>query len=57
MDCGPTCLKMVAGHYGKKYPLQYFRRLCSLTRQGTTMASLIQAAEQVGFKTLAAEVP
>lgn len=57
MDCGPTCLKMVAEYYGKKYPLQYFRRLCSLTRQGTTMASLTQAAEQIGFKTLAAEVP
>lgn len=57
MDCGPTCLKMVAGYYGKTFPLQYFRRICSLTRQGTTLAGLSQAAEQMGFKTLAAEVP
>jgi ATP-binding cassette subfamily B protein len=57
MDCGPTCLKMVVGYYGKTFPLQYFRRICSLTRQGTTLAGLTQAAEQLGFKTLAAEVP
>lgn len=22
-DCGPTCLRMIAAHYGKRYSLEY----------------------------------
>lgn len=25
MDCGPACIRMVASHYGKEYPLSYLR--------------------------------
>ena len=26
MDCGPTCLRMVAKHYGKHYSLETLRQ-------------------------------
>ncbi|RBL89120.1 peptidase domain-containing ABC transporter [Chitinophaga flava] len=57
MDCGPTCLKMIAAYYGKVYPLQYLRNACHISRQGVTFADMIAAAEQLGFKTLPAELP
>lgn len=57
MDCGPTCLKMVAAHYGRHFPLQHLRNLSKSTRQGVTIADLIAAGEQLGFKTLSAELP
>ncbi|MBO8481392.1 MAG: hypothetical protein IAC87_02465 [Muribaculum sp.] len=28
MDCGPTCLKIIARHYGRNYSLQRLRDLC-----------------------------
>jgi ATP-binding cassette subfamily B protein len=29
MDCGATCLAMVAKHYGKNYTVQKLREMCS----------------------------
>lgn len=57
MDCGPVCLKIITEYYGKIFPVAYFRKLCSIGKQGTTMASMIEAAGLLGFKTLAAELP
>lgn len=57
MDCGPTCLKMIAAHHGRVYPLQYLRNACRISRQGVTFADMMAAAEQLGFKTLPAELP
>ncbi|MGY0038398.1 cysteine peptidase family C39 domain-containing protein [Pedobacter sp. NJ-S-72] len=57
MDCGPVCLKIITEFYGKTFPVAYFRKLCSIGKQGTTMASMIEASRMLGFKTLAAELP
>lgn len=57
MDCGPTCLQMVAAFHGRAYPLQFLRNTCRISRQGVTFAALIAAAEELGFKTLSAELP
>lgn len=53
MDCGPTCLRMVAKHYGKSFSLQYLREQCSIDRQGVTLLAINQAAEKMGFRTRA----
>ncbi|MEZ4996485.1 MAG: peptidase domain-containing ABC transporter [Bacteroidales bacterium] len=52
MDCGPTCLRMVAMHYGKNYSLQSLRSRSFVTRSGVSMLGISNAAEDIGFRTL-----
>lgn len=51
MDCGATCLRMVAKFYGKAYPAVFFRERCHTTREGVSMLGISDAAESVGFRT------
>lgn len=53
MDCGPTCLRMVAKHYGKNLAPEKLRNLAGLNRTGTSLLGISDAAEQVGFRTIA----
>lgn len=57
MDCGPSCLKMIAAFYGKKIPIQYLRDLCGISYQGVSFSGLEEGANKLGFKTLKAELP
>ncbi len=50
MDCGPTCLRMVARYYGRSYSLQHVRSLTWSTREGVSMLSLSDASENLGFR-------
>jgi len=50
MDCGPTCLRMVARYYGRSYSLQQVRRLTHSAREGVSMLSLSEASENLGFR-------
>jgi len=52
MDCGPTCLKMIAKHYGRRFSLDYLRQVSHFTQNGVTLLGLSDAAEKIGFKTL-----
>ncbi|PIF46306.1 ATP-binding cassette subfamily B protein [Chryseobacterium sp. 52] len=56
MDCGPTCLKMLTDYYGKELSLNHLRELCDVRSQGTSVSGITHAAEQLGLKTLAAEL-
>jgi ATP-binding cassette, subfamily B, bacterial len=56
MDCGPTCLRMIAKHYGRTHSLESLRDLCHLSREGVSLLGIAEAAEKIGFKTLAASV-
>jgi len=56
MDCGATCLAMVAKYYGKKYSIQKLRDRCSATRAGVSMLGISDAAETLGFKTMCARL-
>ena len=51
MDCGPTCLRMIAKYYGKNYSLQTLRSRSFLTREGVSMLGISDAAESIGFRT------
>jgi len=51
MDCGPTCLRMIAKHYGRSYSLQGLREKSFLTREGVSMLGISEAAESIGFRT------
>lgn len=51
-DCGATCLKIIAKHYGRTLHIQTLRELSETTRRGSTMLSLSEGAEKIGFRTL-----
>ena len=50
MDCGPSCLRMIAKFYGRSYSLQQIRNLSHVTREGVSMLGLSDAAENMGFR-------
>lgn len=56
MDCGPTCLQMVAKHYGRHYPLQQIRKKASIGREGVSLLGISDAAEQMGFRTIGVKI-
>jgi ATP-binding cassette subfamily B protein len=56
MDCGPTCLRMIAKHYGKSISLADLRQLTETTRIGSSLFGLSEAAEKIGFRTLGTKV-
>lgn len=51
-DCGATCLKIIAKHYGSSLNIQTLRELSETTREGSNLLSLSEGAEQIGFRTL-----
>ncbi|WP_060830581.1 peptidase domain-containing ABC transporter [Tannerella forsythia] len=51
MDCGPSCLRMIAKHYGKHYSLETLRQHSFITREGVSMLGISDAAEYIGFRT------
>ncbi|WP_188938485.1 peptidase domain-containing ABC transporter [Dyadobacter endophyticus] len=54
MDCGPTCLRMVAQYYGKHFTAHTVRRKAKTTREGVSMLGIARAAEELGFKSIGA---
>ncbi len=57
MDCGPACLKMIAGFYKKTFSLETIRKKCYITREGVSFLGLSEAADNLGFRTLGVKVP
>lgn len=51
MECGATCLRMIARHYGKMYSAEAMRQLCAIGHNGVSMQSLNEAAVKIGFHT------
>ncbi|CAL2112283.1 ABC transporter ATP-binding protein [Tenacibaculum sp. 190130A14a] len=51
-DCGPTCIKIIAKHYGKTINTQQLRKLSETTREGSSLLGLSEAVESIGFKSL-----
>lgn len=51
MDCGPTCLRMIAKHYGKNIRLEQLRRISGFSKEGVSLLGIADAGENIGFKT------
>jgi ATP-binding cassette, subfamily B, bacterial len=56
MDCGPTCLQIIAKHFGKKIPISHLRQICQTTRLGTSLKGVSIGAETIGLKTLSLQL-
>lgn len=52
MDCGPTCIAMIAKHYGKNFDLNLIRNKSHLNKEGVSALSIANASEGIGLKTL-----
>ncbi len=55
-DCGPNCLKIIAKHYKKTIPIQLLRDYSETTREGSSLTNISDAAEKVGFRSIAIKV-
>jgi ATP-binding cassette subfamily B protein len=56
MDCGPTCLRMIAKHYGKNYSLQTLRSKANLSRDGVSLLGLANAAKEIGLQSMGVQI-
>lgn len=56
MDCGPTCLRMVAKYYGRSISLDYLRVKSQYGKAGVSMLGLAEAAESIGLKSIGAKI-
>jgi len=56
MDCGPTCLRMIAAYHGVHLQLDMLRTHSGFDREGVSMLGISHAAEKIGFQTRAVQV-
>lgn len=52
MDCGPTCLYLIAKYYGRSFNIDQLRRFSEIGKDGVSLLGLSNAAEKIGFRTL-----
>jgi ATP-binding cassette, subfamily B, bacterial len=55
-DCGPACVAMVLGYFGKHVELEEVRRASGLTRDGVSAKALIHAGRLFGLRARAARI-
>ncbi|MGN6439878.1 MAG: peptidase domain-containing ABC transporter [Agriterribacter sp.] len=51
MDCGPTCLRMIAKWYGKHFTSDFLRQMAGFNKAGVSLLGISDAAEKIGFRT------
>ena len=49
MDCGPTCIRMVAKHYGKAVNIELLRNASQISKEGVSLLGIAEGAEKIGF--------
>ena len=52
-DCGPTCIQIIAKHYGKFLSLQDINEYSAVSKEGLSLHELGLTAERLGLKSLA----
>ena len=51
LDCGPTCIKIIAKYYGKSISIEKLRLYSEFNKEGVSLLGLSQASERIGLKT------
>lgn len=51
MDCGPTCLRMIAQYHGRHYNLETLRQMSGFSKSGVSLYAIGETAEKIGFRT------
>ena len=57
MDCGASCLKIVAAYYGRRFDVSQIRQICALNRNGVSLLGISKTAETIGFRTIGGYFP
>ena len=52
MDCGSSCLAMIAKHYGLQVDRDLLKKICALGKNGVSLLGICKAAEKIKFKTI-----
>ncbi len=50
-DCGAACLAMILRYWGKRVSISRLRDLANVSREGASLLSVAEAAEELGFTT------
>lgn len=50
MDCGPSCLRMIAKYYGKTFSVQQLREQSYIQRTGVNLLGISEAAASIGLR-------
>ncbi|HEY8968504.1 MAG TPA: peptidase domain-containing ABC transporter [Puia sp.] len=50
MDCGPTCLRMIARYHGRHYNTEGIREIAGFSKEGVSLLGISKAAENIGLK-------
>jgi ATP-binding cassette subfamily B protein len=56
MDCGPTCIKMIAKHYGRDFSVSFLREKCFITKLGVNLLGISEAAETIGLRSTGVKI-
>jgi len=56
MDCGPTCLQMIATFYGRYYTLRRLRDMCYISSEGVSFLGISEAAEKIGLHSIGLQI-
>ncbi|MEO8768471.1 MAG: peptidase domain-containing ABC transporter [Ferruginibacter sp.] len=56
MDCGPTCLRMIAKYYGKQFSLNSLRNISGISKEGVSLLGIGEAATKIGFRTIGVQL-
>lgn len=56
VDCGPTCIQMIAAYYKKDIPISIIKEYCNVTRLGISLKDVIDGCKSLGLKAVSAHV-
>lgn len=56
MDCGPTCLRIIAKYYGKDIAIGKIRDWANTSKLGASLVGLTKAAEKMNMRSMASLV-
>ncbi len=57
MDCGPSCVRMIAAYHGRHFSLQNLRERSFIDRDGVSLLGIMKAAESIGFEAIGTKIP
>ncbi len=50
-DCGLTCIRIIAKHFGKKIPISYLKGITDLNRLGMSIKDITECCSKLGIDT------